>query len=170
VEDESVGDNKSKNAKHEKMNFAKTAQRALTRFAFVFTLSGQLPYTFLVCGEIIPPLGCSWRKMAKEKKYEGWENRETWLVSLHLENDEPSCRYWLSQAEQCQQAAPHVEQVGNGIWMVKQAVQFVMANQLEEQLSELAIQNSEGLYGDLLLTALGRVNWEEIAEHWLVKE
>lgn len=82
------------------------------------------------------------------KTYNGWCNRETWLVSLWLNSDHFS-RALLDEALRCEGAL------------------YDKAEWLEEQLRDvMADEVSEAcLWADLLGTALGRVNWHEIIEN-----
>jgi len=69
--------------------------------------------------------------------YNGWRNRETWLVNLWIDN-EP---YLYERANECRSAS-----------------------ELEEMIDEL-IENeqfSPGLFNDLISTALCRADWHEI--------
>ncbi|QEG36163.1 DUF7249 family protein [Bythopirellula goksoeyrii] len=108
--------------------------------------------------------------MENEEKYEGWENRETWLVNLHLENEASSYRYWREQAEQSRSSAAKTDQVHAKIWTEAQAALFTLADQMREQVTEAIAVESPSLVGDLIATALSRVEWREIAEHWLEKD
>ncbi len=79
--------------------------------------------------------------------YNGWSNRETWLASLWLTNDQPSYGLLL-------------EALSSG------DSDFARANWLEQQLREqLAEEAGEAsMWSDLLSTAFHRVNWVEVIE------
>lgn len=83
----------------------------------------------------------------QEVTYNGWSNRETWLVNLWLTND-PASEALLRKAQKA----------GNST--------FAQANWLEDRLNEeLNERSSESsLWADLLRTAFCRINWVEVVE------
>jgi hypothetical protein len=89
----------------------------------------------------------------KASGYNGWVNKETWLVALWLDNDpvsERACRKLALELRQVQRVADALrDQVEDG-------------NPLLEPDSGRA---PSGLYLDLLLTALGHVAWDAVARH-----
>ena len=81
--------------------------------------------------------------------YNGWTNRETWLVALWIDNEE-----WTYH--QAREIARHTVNA------------YALADQLEEWVvSELVPDLGASLASDLLTTSIGRVNWEKIAEHYM---
>ena len=103
-------------------------------------------------------------------KYNGWTNYETWTVSLWLDNEESSYRYWRDQAQQHRETASESPQVIEGIWTIEQAANFNLADQLEEEITAGIPLQEPSIYNDLLTAALSEVNWTEIAENWLSEE
>ncbi len=93
------------------------------------------------------------------KKYNGWTNYETWLVSLWMNNDEGSYRYWQETAEK--------------LWDDKDrdsdAFCIAMADRLKDEHETLASEKTgdSGWIADLVNAALSEVNWYEIAEHYV---
>lgn len=106
---------------------------------------------------------------ARETKYNGWTNYETWLVSLWLDNDQASYRYWREEADRCLKHAPNLKQVRDGVWTVERAPVFMLADQLKKEVTEKSPLSESGMYADLLGAALSEVDWQEIVEHWLTE-
>jgi hypothetical protein len=75
--------------------------------------------------------------------YNGWTNRETWLVNLWLDNDQ-SQRYFIMAA---------------GALSVSD-----LSAALEDYYASTLPELPAGLYADLLAGAAARINWREIAQ------
>lgn len=82
--------------------------------------------------------------------YSGWRNYETWVVKLWIDNDESSYNYWQERAKETLKdaATPTVE----------------LADELKYTHEAADPTEEAGVYTDLLYSALGEVNWYEIAE------
>ena len=80
--------------------------------------------------------------------YNGWLNRETWLVSLWLNND--PVNYDLLQTA-CKRAG---NTLTKSEWL---------ESELQDEMCDLELEAS--LWSDLLGTALARVNWLEVIEN-----
>ena len=82
-------------------------------------------------------------------KYNGWANRETWKISLWINNDEGLDMYVNEMLDQTEDA-------------------YVAAEQLAGIIKELpdidVVLSRGGLVADLLTTTLDRVDWYELAE------
>ena len=80
-------------------------------------------------------------------KYNGWSNRETWLASLWLNNDEHSYSVLRQAYKQAESA-------------------FAQADWLENSLlDQLQCEfNNACLWTDLVNTAFYKINWLEVIE------
>ena len=77
-------------------------------------------------------------------EYNGWSNRETWMVNLWLTNDE--CYY----EELCS--------------IIKNFDTCEQPEEIEQYVHWIIDIDEASMTSDLLSTSLGRVNWYEIAE------
>ena len=88
--------------------------------------------------------------------YNGWTNYQTWATKLWIDNDQGSQAYWL------QRAADHLEENdGDPV-----ASRSNLADELSDNHDEYKPEVS-GVYADLLTSALGLVDWREIAQSLL---
>ena len=79
--------------------------------------------------------------------YNGWSNRETWVVSLWLTNEECYYRELCSIIKNFDTTDEQAEEI-------EQYVRFIADS-----------CDRIGIAGDLLSTSLGQVNWYEIVEN-----
>jgi len=81
----------------------------------------------------------------EDTRYNGWKNRETWLVGL-----------WWNECP--------VEKISadNKMMAVEE-----LASQLKDCYRELEDTLGHGLQADLLSGAENAIDWHEIAEHWI---
>lgn len=96
----------------------------------------------------------TFRELNMQTKYNGWNSYETWLVNVWMTNDQGSCEYW-------EEVAREVLEYNEG-----EAAQRNLAHILKEYFEE-NMPSVEGLYADLLSSALQEVDWDELAEHML---
>ncbi len=80
--------------------------------------------------------------------YNGWSNRETWLASLWLTNDEASYEV-LKRAHRVGDS-----DFDRADWLEKQ-----LRDQLDDEAGDAS------MWSDLLSTAFYRINWVEVIEH-----
>ncbi len=80
--------------------------------------------------------------------YNGWCNRETWVVNLWL-NSEPSTYDMLQ----------HIIRAFDGIGEQAEELERCVRN------DDNALQDEASMWSDLLSTSLGRVNWYEIVQN-----
>ena len=90
--------------------------------------------------------------MSENKKYNGYTNRETWLVSLWIANDKELHAHWNQKTkERVLAAKTRTEEARALSW------------EIEEWCHEQRPSLSSGLFCDLLSAAIGRVDWFEVA-------
>lgn len=102
-----------------------------------------------------------------EAKYNGWSNYETWTVSLWLDNEEPSYRFWRNETARQRRAAEECDRTHEGRLAGAEAARWSLAEQLKRAITDAAPLREPTLYSDLLSAALAEVNWLEIADHWM---
>ena len=85
--------------------------------------------------------------MSEVSTYNGWTNRETWLVSLWLNNDQDS-----------------YELLNNVLGLSTSSTRKAekLQDLVEDQMYDLELKAS--LWSDLLSTALAKVDWLEVIE------
>ena len=95
-------------------------------------------------------------------KYNGWTNYETWAWKLWIDNDQGWQEYWLDRAD----------------WLIlnteaefdfespRDTATRLLANELQTEAEDMQEQTVTftGPLSDLLGSAIGRVEWREIAE------
>jgi hypothetical protein len=84
-----------------------------------------------------------------DKKYNGWENYETWNVALWLSNDQGSYYH-------CREIAQNADSIRDTAEQIKDMV---------EENNPTA--NDASMFSDLLGHALQNVNWHEVAESFI---
>jgi hypothetical protein len=98
--------------------------------------------------------------------YNGWQNYETWVTKLWLDNEESTQRYW---ADRTRAIWDECEVDGNPFATSQsQRARIALAEALREQVgSEDAPDLGASLYSDLLSAALSEVDWHELANAFL---
>lgn len=105
--------------------------------------------------------------MADEARYNGWKNHATWVVALHIDNDQPLQEKWTAAARLSRKTAPSREQVTSGIWTAQEAERFSLADRLKKSMDHLQSRVKNPLACDLIGSALADVDWHELADHYL---
>jgi hypothetical protein len=98
---------------------------------------------------------------ADDQGHNGWRNYETWAANLHISNDQGSVIYWEDAAREAIDAAEN-----DPTFTRRENALFALRDRLKEEY-EAACPAVEGMYEDLLLGALGEIDWREIAEHMI---
>lgn len=97
----------------------------------------------------------------KKADHQGWENYETWTVNLLLSNEQGTYNMVREKAREFIKA----EEEGEG-----KEPKFVLADWLKDWVEENKPEMSNGMYAQLLTGAIGAVNFDEIADHWIEDE
>lgn len=99
----------------------------------------------------------------EDQGYEGWSNRETWATALHIDNDQALLEIALDYARQ------EIEGHDKGEEINSYHLGETLKHWIEDDLLTLEnISGNRSLW--LMLTDIGslyRVNWRELAEHYL---
>ena len=93
--------------------------------------------------------------------YNGWANVETWRVQLHLANEESEARHIAGIAAlYVTKPAEQLPQPTFAQWLRGYVEEGTGAARVGGNMLEM-------LARDFLDAALGRVDWDELAAHWL---
>ncbi len=87
--------------------------------------------------------------------YQGWSNYQTWCVNLWLGNEEPLYREWMRTARQVVESSDD-----------KDDAVHELSARMRVDVCEAAPE-LQGLWADLLTSALDDVSFHEIAEAWV---
>ncbi len=109
-------------------------------------------------------------------KYNGWTNRETWAVALHIDNDEgfhdyrnELCQKFVTASKKpsAGRAACLTDEQAAGMWLSNGLREWVeeMSHDVYFPDGEPANRELCGMFHDI--GSLWRVNWDEIATNWL---
>lgn len=96
--------------------------------------------------------------MAATETVNGWSSNETWLTYLHLTEDEAAQAWVASLVAQALAEDPEHPRAH---------LAFALRVEVTDSLPDWAVK---GLLGDLVLAALARVDWHELAEAFLEQE
>ena len=93
------------------------------------------------------------------KKYNGWNNYETWATALWIDND------YGSYQHRCELVARAKEEHED-----EEERQDCLASNLKDWIeSQNPLIEYASLFTDLLNSALSEVDWQEIAENFLIE-
>ena len=92
----------------------------------------------------------------EDDTYNGWKNKETWLVNVWLNNDYEMYQYYLGRVTDAW------NNNGNVMEELKEIVWEIYVNLAH---NDQHIEN--GLINDLIQTSLNNVDWSRLAEHYI---
>ncbi len=93
--------------------------------------------------------------------YNGWTNYETWVVNLWMQNDETSSAQYRQLAQEM-----YEQSEANSINTREVVARYSLAEALKADFDENTPE-TEGVFADLLNSALSEINWYEIAGNLL---
>jgi len=108
--------------------------------------------------------------MSKDTTYNGWPNYETWAVKLWMDNEEASYLHWQAVARETWAETPEEpEEFCYGTR--RDRTRYALAARLKEESEEANPMVEEAsIWSDLMSHALGRVDWDRIADHLIDDE
>ena len=94
----------------------------------------------------------------EDDTYNGWKNKETWLVNIWLSNDYDLYKHYVSTLTEI------VEKQSNVLYTHRLVVE-----ELKEIVHEIYRDEhrESGLINDLIETSLNNVDWSRLAEHYI---
>jgi len=107
--------------------------------------------------------------------YNGWSNYETWLLNLHLSNNQGEHELWESEAERIFRHVIEAPTDYPDCWRrngtaatntLADAMKEAITDAIEEEASR-SLYSLDCLGVALISSALQEVNWEEIAGHYV---
>lgn len=93
-------------------------------------------------------------------EYNGFKNKQTWVVSLWLNNTEGTLTYWSNVAREQAKRHDFITATQNVADRLKLAHEEFAADIIEDS-------NMNGCFSDLLTAALADVDWDHIAGNLL---
>ena len=94
----------------------------------------------------------------EDNTYNGWTNKETWLVNIWLNNDYDLYKHYVSTLTEI------VEKQSNVLYTNR-----LVIDELKEIVWEIYREEHRefGLINDLIETSLNNVDWSRLAEHYI---
>lgn len=108
--------------------------------------------------------------MANDEEYNGWSNRETWAIQLHLSNNEGDYQYMVDQAEEVVRYADSKDEaVGRMADVIKdwteEVYESVLATSGDDRDNLRASDEAYMFVSDV--GSWWRADFYEIAVHWI---
>jgi len=94
------------------------------------------------------------------EKYNGYTNYATWGVSLVLDNSQGLHEYCLEIVQNMNEWEKKIQLTPSKLSAIAEAIEELVVD-------EIQYDNQDHMAQQLLMTALGQVNWEEIAEGYV---
>lgn len=103
----------------------------------------------------------------KDQRYNGWSNRSTWAVNLHLSNDQDLAER-ITELVVIALHVPEEEDAAIHLaYEIENKVKEWMEETMERSGWDTGRDSLKSLGIDLLRASLSQVQWIEIAESWL---
>lgn len=105
--------------------------------------------------------------------YNGWHNYETWLVNVHLTNNQKETDYWTNKAYDILVAVKNRPSDFPDPWIKDNtAAKLTLLSAMMEEITDQSYKDLEkssydNLFCGLLGSALENVEWDEIAQHFV---
>lgn len=100
------------------------------------------------------------------ERYNGWTNYETWNAALWIGNEEGSQAHFAERAQACFDDTDEDDDPDTRADEATNALAKEMEAWCDDTQDELGLPSS-GMFADLLGTALQRIDWHEIARHYV---
>jgi len=106
-----------------------------------------------------------------DEGYNGWKNYPTWALALWIDNEEG----WQNHVrERVAELRDDAEDKEEDYWTEEEYVKYHLAEELKDDLEENAFEVEggvpTGVYSDLLGYAIGVIDFDEVAEHYMEEE
>ncbi len=106
-----------------------------------------------------------------DETYNGWSNRETWAIQLHLSNNEGDYNAMREQAEEYVEESGDSNDPDSGRTAVGLMADYI--KEWTEEVFDLVVNPEDGPAGEaarMFVADVGswwRADFYEIAEHWI---
>lgn len=101
------------------------------------------------------------------EKYNGWANRETWLVKLWIDNEQVAQSHALMLAKNAERRSRSALASSAAALLADDLEEWVGGEEGEYFGNIAEVTETATLVSDLLRHALGSVDWYDIAEAYL---